>query len=630
MIVIDPRAGKDAYDHFPLMERLHALWKDPPVRFASGRAELSPDRLYAGHVYDFTIRFTTEENIVSGGSLIFCLPATWTRPVPDAAGQGGGLEVVWPDGVEAEASLWKATNINWVVHLSLRSGTMRQGETLLLRWARVKVQNFPQWNWDNWRNTCQIYVDSLGDGDYRPIKQGYRYLPLVTGEPLASIRVVAPSIAVRGREFRAKAIGIDYLGNPATPAHSGTVYAYTEVPWEPAGTAEMKQNYAEIPVAGEVVAEPGPPVVFVRTEDGMASGKSNPVKLVDTPPEYNLYFGDTHAKTGMTDGLGTPDDYYKHARHGAGLDFAAIADHNWWECSRVEGPFFDRMPDEVFDYIQEAGNRWNRPGEFATLIAIEEYGFEDARGHRNVYYRDSGRKRVFRGARLQELWEFLEGEEAIVIPHHTIIWKHDLRQFNPKYERLVEVYSMHCSSEYKGNPLCNKLQDGLSVQEILATGARLGIIASSDNHNGNPGHSPRPSRFTNLCYSGGLAAVYAPELTREAVYDALKDRRCYGTTGERILLWFELNGSMMGREIQGDGSPRRILVEALGTARVSRVEVIRNNRVVHSVRGTSEHTALEWEDTASLAGDVYYYVRVTQVDGAMAWSSPIWVDTDPA
>jgi hypothetical protein len=113
---------------------------------------------------------------------------------------------------------------------------------------------------------------------------------------------------------------------------------------------------------------------------------------------------------------------------------------------------------------------------------------------------------------------------------------------NPRYERLVEMYSMHGTSETRGTPLSNKVEDGVSARELLAAGHRVGFIAASDNHNGAPGLSARSSRFTNLVYSGGLAAVWAAELTREAVFDALYARRCYGTTGARILLDFRLNG----------------------------------------------------------------------------------------
>ena len=69
-------------------------------------------------------------------------------------------------------------------------------------------------------------------------------------------------------------------------------------------------------------------------------------------------------------------------------------------------------------------------------------------------------------------------------------------------------------------------------------GLRLSTIAASDDHRSQPG---KPH--------WGLAAVRAPALTREAIFDALHARRTYGTTGQRILLDFRVNDAPMGSEI---------------------------------------------------------------------------------
>jgi hypothetical protein len=128
-------------------------------------------------------------------------------------------------------------------------------------------------------------------------------------------------------------------------------------------------------------------------------------------------------------------------------------------------------------------------------------------------------------------------------------------------------------------------------------------------------------------------------LTREAVFDALWDRACYGTTGERIFLDVHVNGSRMGQELTSaaDRQVRRIAVEAEGTAPIREATVIRNGEAVHSVQPTGEGTAFHWEDTeafdsVALKGFdarpfIYYYVRVVQADGEMAWSSPVWAST---
>ncbi|MEZ4621453.1 MAG: DUF3604 domain-containing protein [Caldilineaceae bacterium] len=65
----------------------------------------------------------------------------------------------------------------------------------------------------------------------------------------------------------------------------------------------------------------------------------------------------------------------------------------------------------------------------------------------------------------------------------------------------------------------------------------------------------------------GLTCVLAESLTRNAIFDALKNRRCYGTTGPRIDLDFSVNGYLMGSVIEADG-PLQIAANVRGTAAI--------------------------------------------------------------
>jgi hypothetical protein len=188
-----------------------------------------------------------------------------------------------------------------------------------------------------------------------------------------------------------------------------------------------------------------------------------------------------------------------------------------------------------------------------------------------------------------------------------------------------------------------------SVQSALNQGHRLGIIASSDSHDGHPGYSDwlRIRRG----YHGGLVAVCARELTREAIFEALWNRHCYGTTGERIILDFSINGHSMGEEIRGNEHlrARRISVRVSGTAPIERIDVVRNGLEAYSYAGESSESVListrkgnqnyyeefnwvdeeEFDNVCLVPKDsepfIYYYIRVTQANDEMAWSSPIWV-----
>lgn len=145
------------------------------------------------------------------------------------------------------------------------------------------------------------------------------------------------------------------------------------------------------------------------------------------------------------------------------------------------------------------------------------------------------------------------------------------------------------------------------------------MVASSDNHTGTPGNEGEE-----------LAAVWAHDLIRKSLFEAFSRRRCYGTTGACIILDFRLNGHIMGEVLNlKDNRNRRISVLVAGTAPIEKVEVLRNNHTVYLHSGSGTLEKFEWKDESGgkplpFWGE-FYYIRVTQIDGEMAWSSPIWL-----
>jgi len=118
----------------------------------------------------------------------------------------------------------------------------------------------------------------------------------------------------------------------------------------------------------------------------------------------------------------------------------------------------------------------------------------------------------------------------------------------------------------------------------------------------------------------------APELTREAIFDALQARRCYATSGARILLWVTVNGAPMGSEIEQAEEQVTITVRCHAEAAIGELVVIKNGQVLERSEPGTWDVRAELMDERVLPGANYYYVRVTQADGHRAWSSPVWVN----
>jgi hypothetical protein len=192
-------------------------------------------------------------------------------------------------------------------------------------------------------------------------------------------------------------------------------------------------------------------------------------------------------------------------------------------------------------------------------------------------------------------------------------------------EWLVEICSIHGSSEYYG---CEagiyRPQQGHFVRDALSRGYKLGIIASGDTHDGHPGQRSINARVT------GLVGVYAPELTREAVWQAFKKRRVYGTSGAKIILNFRVCDSPMGSEVNWPKSKGAVPIglRAVCCDTIKNIAIIRNGVPVFMENGKNINgvfAALLIEDPEPLEGTSRYYARVLQEDGHMAWSSPVWV-----
>lgn len=390
--------------------------------------------------------------------------------------------------------------------------------------------------------------------------------------------------------------------------------------------------------------------------------RSNPVCVLDDDYPYNLYWGVLHGHTNHSDGIGTPEEYFAYARDVSRLDFGALGDHDHtWETS-----------DEMWRHSQEVTARFNEPNRFVTLLGYEWAKWRrNGDGDRCVYYLDDNQP-MYRSddGHYPRPWNLFAAlheahqGRALVIPHHTANKGNfcDFSRHDPLHERLIEIYSVWGSSEcsvHDGNPFPTRppnLPEGGEVpnvpldageepvgfvQRALSLGWRVGFTAGGDDHHGHPGDPVRtgPEPFR---YRDGLLGLWASDLTREAIWEALWHRRTVATTGARIILGWALSGYFMGSEVPVDPGDalvmqREIVVDAYAEERILAIEILRNNEVVHRTRTTSDQAVVHWADEdpldlialrpdASRAAFVFYYVRLLQADGEMAWASPIWLE----
>ena len=474
-------------------------------------------------------------------------------------------------------------------------------------------------------------------------------LSMSAGDP-EQLLVTIPSVLVEGEEGKAKIRLLDRYYNLVSEWPEEAILSYEgEVLDLPESTLMGESGVAIVPFTPTSSG-----TVRIYASIGKLEGTSNPLVVSpDEPVSTSIFWGDIHSHSWMShDGQGI-DPYY-YAYNASALDFYSVTEHHI------------SMSDEEWEMILDMNEAYLSPGEFVTLVAAE-HGTASPSGHFNLYF--SQDRPTFTPLDIMSEIPIEYGEEQpLVINHHTgIIWK---LPFSDKWnERLsflddkfgpsvdwdafpgltrdaVEIYSLHGQSEYYNpdDPLSyehvyltlpkefppeyNEDHTGYSedgphfARDGWAEGLIMGTVAGSDDHHSQPGK-----------VGGGLTAVLVDELTREAVFEAIKNRHTYATTGDRIVLGFTINGNQMGSVLPMT-EELQINISAVGTDKIILLQLIKYDFVtdqweiaISEEPGTAEVSLLE---TLENFGPSLYYVRLEQKglsNGRVvrAWSSPIWV-----
>jgi Protein of unknown function (DUF3604) len=535
------------------------------------------------------------------------------------------------------------------IRIRVRDGRLQEGDEIIVRLGDTRRGSR---GWASPAHPSRIdvavEVDERATGHYRLIAA----CPVLetTGGSAAALELVLSSFTPEG-EGRLLIRAVDARGE-LDPTYTG------EVELVPAPGLDMPYRVEFRPEDGGVVSVPcriSQPGVYRAGAAGPGiAGESNPVSF---GAGSRVFWGDLHVHTALCDGCLDPSLFYVEARDALGLDFAAITTHDTMDILEPSGR------EDEWDLVRELQDRYNDPGRFVTFLGYE--WSDHKHGHRGIFFAP--------GEPDPQLYSFVDPDsdtplklekllrehEALVIPHHTawrrvfvplLNWLKFMRMKVPEaytwwdakneQQRLVEVYSMHGASESYDGPFPITHGDppgwfprfmrddrsrpgyGNYLQEALAAGLRLGVIAGSDRHDYAVDERIHPIDI----YPRGLTAIQADELTPQALWRSLWNRRVYGTTGVRIILELSADELPMGTVYVCPGRPR-LCGSVIGTAPLKRTELLRHDSrgytTAWSAAGAAE-ASFDFVDD-DLRGEGFYYLRVEQVDGHCAWSSPIWI-----
>ena len=481
------------------------------------------------------------------------------------------------------------------------------------------------------------------------------YLDLLPDTP-ERLDVLAPSHMRRGEKATLVVKAVDAHGNTAGPLAEPSIISPV-VGVECPSEVHLNERDRAARRMDVVLTEEMPPAARLRLRarhsDIKDVGISNAVEALPSGDDsHRIYWGDLHAHTSHGHAYGEIEDLYHYARDEARLDFVAHVEHYtragewlhpWWrrrypECRTVV-EFVERSWQERL----EQARQFDDPGQFVPLLGFE---WAHTTGHLNGFfpqldaplvYPTSFRDPAMTPAHLKGL---LKDHSWFGVPHHTSFplgrgtlggfrWEH----FDPETMPCVEIASKQGNGEYFGVPYAAlPMGVGGTVREGLARGLRFGFVGATDTNIARPGSFTAQEKRQRL---PGLTAVFAPALERGAIYNAIQQRRCYATLGGRPILRFSINGAFMGESLRLPRADaiKHIVCDVAGSAELARVEIIKNGEPffqfvttdVGSHNRTYDYREELPDTTPSQAGD-YYYLRIQQCDGALAWSSPIWID----
>lgn len=470
-------------------------------------------------------------------------------------------------------------------------GFLRSGDTLTVRLGdRRKGSPGFRLQTNVERNVeLRTYVDAFATYEFceLPCQPAFDLVP----GPASHWKAILPSQAVIGEPFRLAIVAEDMWGNPTDQADA----VLQLIPSHPVrglpNSITIKQGDAPRLIENLVIETEGDFDLRLMANDTEIA-RANPLRASKSA-DIRRYWGDLHGQSGETIGMGTAEDYFRYARDKAFID---IVGH--------QGNDF-QITDKFWKKLNELTAQFDEAGKFVCLPGYEWSGNTGMGGDRNIFFRREGRP-IRRSSHIlvqdqtsdsaihtaDKLFEALKDEECCVIAHvggryADLKYAHDGRT-----ERAVEVHSTWGTFEWL-------------LHDAFEQGFRVGVVCHSDDHKGRPGATaPGASTFGAI---GGLTCYFMPELTRDALFESLRRRWHYGTTGTRLFLdvrgtfeddvtvfsedpllgpasEFRQRDVMMGDIVRSVGSVMTLSVDAVGTASLDRIDVFHGLNVAESVR----------------------------------------------
>ncbi len=568
-----------------------------------GQANLEPSGAFeAGSLQSFTLTYTAGRfGIDDTGSIkIGFRFATDFGPVqfdaPEAQGyttaeasNGAVLELKWE--FKRNIRPWSRS-----LYIGIAKHFLKPGDTVTIRFGDrrfggpgIRLQTYAERRFE-----FHVLVDAIATYDYVPLPVSPS-IDIVPG-PGVRWQAILPTRVRRGEAFCFAVTCADKWGNPSNQIEARLRLTTSAGISGLSPTLYFERGQFAAIINGLTAATGGTIDVLDSVGDSLC--RSNPIEVVEGPQCPRHYWGDIHGQSDETLGTNSARDYFLFGRDKAFLD---VMGH--------QGNDF-QITAEFWKDLNALTKRFDVAGRFVCIPGYEWSANTAVGGDRNVFFRREG-ETLHRSSHAQiydaadrsdeatdahtatELFQRLRGRDCIVMAHvggryADIHYAHDGR-----LETAVEVHSAWGTFEWL-------------LHDAFEANFRVGVMCNSDGHKGRPGACYPGASFFGA--QGGLTCFLAERLDRDAIFEAIRRRHHYGTTGNRMALDVTVTSASDARsflrdpavftgaesrstrrlgmgdigEIADDDVELRVAVE--GSAPIERIEIFDADRLIESVR----------------------------------------------
>ena len=511
--------------------------QDNPVRgvippHELGHATLTPTGKFAAGSYQtFTLTYTAGKfGIDDSGSMRICFrfASDQTRPQFENPKGPNFTTITASNSAVLQYHYDPKGNVRpWdrTLYIKVVKGFLREGDTITIVFGDksqgspgMRLQTFCEDTFE-----FHVVVDPIATFCYQALPE-QPIISIVPGDPETYL-AVAPTLVRTGTSFALRFKGEDMWGNPSdkcditfkTRVSGAAISGLPE-------TVSLKPGKFAGEASGLKMAQPGEAVIELIGPDGKVAARSNPIRAVaqkDNVPDLVHFWGDLHGQSEETIGTGSARQYFEFARDKAFCDVISHQGNDF----QITGDFWRDL--------NALTKEFEVPGKYVAIPGYEWSGNTGLGGDRNIFFSGEGRTiRRSSHALIEdrsdidtdansaaELFkDFADFEEWDVVGYAHCGGRYaDVKlAHDGRFEKSMEVHSSWGTFEWL-------------VQDAFEMGYRVGIVANSDGHKGRPGSSyPGASLFGAV---GGLTCFLTKELTRDAIFDCIRKRRHYCTTG---------------------------------------------------------------------------------------------------